>query len=187
MAGCAGGPRIFPKRYCHMGLNGRKASVRVARGFQPPPQGSASQFGAQTAAPVPFGKMKTDNLRRVSFLEDLVAFWKGREGCVEKNPGRAPEAPWEAGPLRVGIPSFSHQKLVDSSDSPASFLETEAGMFIFSKRFKKGFVLLQKQRMPRHPLLFRGSHPWLFASFLSLRCFHIKGFPIFFFFSYEPQ
>ena len=38
-------------------------------------------------APVPFSKMKTDVLRRVSFLDGPVAFWRGREGGVEKTRG----------------------------------------------------------------------------------------------------
>ena len=40
---------------------------------------------------------------------------------------------------------FTSKKLVDSSNCTASFLETEAEMFIFTERFKKVFILLQKQ------------------------------------------
>lgn len=73
-------------------LNGRKTSLRVARGFpaplpswQPHPQGSAHQSSLKTGAPVPFSKMETDILRRVSFLDDLVAFWSKMGG---NKPGR---------------------------------------------------------------------------------------------------
>ena len=74
----------------------------------------------------------------LSGREEKDAWKKTREALIAR---------WEAQPLGVGIWSFSHQKVVDSSNSTASFLETEAGMFIFTKRFKKFFILLQKQCM----------------------------------------
>lgn len=66
----------------------------------------------------------------------MVPWLSGGEEKEEwKKPGEALETLWEGAPLGTGLWPFPHQELVDSSDSPASFLETEAGMFVFSKRF----------------------------------------------------
>lgn len=122
-------------------LSARKTSLHMARGVpasvlssQLHPQGSARQSTAKTPASVPFLKMKTDIIRRVSFLGDPVAFWRGREGRGGNKPGR-PGSPLGSRAPGAKIWSFSHQKLVDSSNSTAPLMEMEAGVFIFSKRF----------------------------------------------------
>ena len=78
----------------------------------------------------------------------MIPWVSGREEKDKwKKTGEARVTPWEAGPLGAAIWSFSHQKLVDSSNGTASLPDTEAGMFIFTERFKKAFILLQKQYM----------------------------------------
>lgn len=70
-----------------------------------------------------------------------MAFWRGREGPVEK-PREALEFPWEAAPPPDrDLALFT---LVGSSNSPASFLETEAGTFASFQKVLKALYFIAK-------------------------------------------
>lgn len=100
------------------------------------PQGSARQSTAKTPASVPFLKMKTDIIRRVSFLGDPVAFWRGREGRVETNQGGL-EAPWEAEPLGQRFGLFHIKNLLTAQTAQPLSWRWRQGCLFFLKGFKR--------------------------------------------------
>lgn len=98
-SGWAGGPETLLTAWDVVLLRGNQPVGGEGGGSQPPfPAGSRIPKALlPTPRYNPFSKMKTDIIRRVSFLEDPVAFWRGGT-ATWKPPRAALQAPGRQSP-----------------------------------------------------------------------------------------
>lgn len=87
--------------------------------------------------------MKTDIIRHVSFLDDPVTFWRGREGRVETNQGGL-EARWEAEPLGQGFGLFHIKNLLTAQKAQPLSWRQGRGVYFFLKGLKRSLFYCKR-------------------------------------------